>query len=147
MYFKLIDLINSVSCFQLAFFILYLMHKGWKNVSNQILASFFLAQLIVIFSFLLGNFYRFGGSFHLKIAYIYFPFEFLWGPLLFFYVKSQLQQDFKFKKSDLVHCIPFFLVALFLLVFYYLQDIETKINIVTNNLIYKWLNYLSIINS
>jgi AraC-like DNA-binding protein len=39
--------------------------------------------------------------------FILVPFGFLWGPALYFYVRSLTYRNFKFKKQDLVHLVPF----------------------------------------
>lgn len=144
MLYKLVDIINSISCFQLIIFSFLLIHKGRKSIPNIILAVFFIAQLIVILNFLLINFVDLGSSIHLKIAYIFYPFEYLWGPLMYYYVKSQVKQNFCFKIKDILHLIPFILVSVFIISYYYLSDVETKQTIVKNGYIYKWFLYFYI---
>ncbi len=57
------------------------------------------------------------------------PILFLSGPALYLYIRSVLFDDFKLKKSDLFHLIPFFLILLSLIP-YYANLPETKIEIV-----------------
>lgn len=143
MYFRLIDIIYSITCFQLLIFIFLLIHKGRKKLSNLILAAFFGVQFIVIFNFLVVGFCKFGSSFHITIAYYHYPFEFLWGPLLYFYIKSQTSLNFKFKPIHFIHSIPFILVAAFIVLYYYVQGFERKQSIVNDGLIYKWMDFLN----
>lgn len=142
MYLKLIDIINIITCFQLAFFIFYLIHKGRKKISNNLLSAFFVSQFIVILYFILVNLLAGYQAFYIKIAYCYYPFIFLWGPLIYYYVKSHIIVNFRFKIIDIVHLLPFFF-AVTLISYYYISDVVIKYNIVKNGMIYKWFNYLN----
>lgn len=110
-YYKLIDIINILSCFQLAIFSFFLIHRGRKKKSNIVLAAFFLVQFFVLFNSLLTSFFQNNASLGIRITYGYHPLEFLWGPLMYFYIKLQVKQDFQFKLSNAVHLIPFTLAA------------------------------------
>ena len=57
---------------------------------------------------------------------IYIPPQFLFGPLLFFYVSALTEQGFRFTKRMILHFLPFFLSLLYLLPFF-LQPAEAKI--------------------
>jgi len=70
MYFKLIDIINSISCFQLAIFSFFLIHKGRKQISNIILSAFFIVQFIVILNYLLGSVFAKQSNFYLQIDFL-----------------------------------------------------------------------------
>lgn len=142
MYFKLFDIIIGTSCFLLAIFSFFLIHKGRKNISNIILFVFFVVQFIVISNYLLVSVFENIRGLFLQIVYVYYPFIFLWGPLLFFYVKSQVSHPFKFRFIDIIHLIPFVLATIFIVFYYYVSDNETKWQIVKNGLIYKYLYYL-----
>jgi len=142
MYFKLIDIINSISCFQLAIFSFFLIHKGRKSISNIILSAFFLVQFVVILNVLLISVFEKNTSFHIQIAYTYYPFEYLWGPLIYFYVVSQVKQGFRFKSRDLVHLIPFFIAALFIIMGYYIQDDDVRYQIIVDGSINKWFSFI-----
>ena len=142
MYLKLFDIIASITCSSLAIFSFFLIHKGRKNISNIILFVFFLVQLIVILDNLFVSIFEQSRVLLLQIVYLYYPFIFLWGPLLFFYVKSQVTASFKFRLIDIVHFIPFVLVTIFIILYYYVPDYETKSNIVKKGLIYKYFFHL-----
>ena len=140
-YYKLIDIINIISCFQLAIFSFFLIQKGKKKISNIILASFFLVQFVVIFSNLLTSFFQNNANFNIQITNVYHPLEFLWGPLMYFYIKSQVKQDFKFKLSDTAHLIPFTLAALLILADNYVSRNVTSLPFVSSQLIYNGFVY------
>ena len=141
---KFIDIINSISCFQLVVFSIFLIHKGRKNISNIILTIFFIAQFIVILDFMLMNINGFKGNFYVYIANIHYPFQYVWGPSLFFYVKSKLTENFKFKLFDLLHLVPFVFSTGFILFGYYFKDFETKNTILINQSLIYWMNLLVI---
>jgi AraC-like DNA-binding protein len=143
MYFKLIDIINSISCFQLAIFSFFLIHKGRKQISNIILSAFFIVQFIVILNYLLESVSTKQTNFYLQIAFIQFPFELLWGPLIYFYVKSQVRSEFKFKWKDLVHLTPFILTFGFIISHYTILDNLTKRYLFETGQIYKWFPYFN----
>jgi AraC-like DNA-binding protein len=143
MYFKLIDIINSISCFQLAIFSFFLIHKGRKQISNIILSAFFIVQFIVIFNYLLESVVTKQTNFYFQIAFIQFPFELLWGPLIYFYVKLQVRSEFKFKWKNLVHLIPFILAAGFIISQYTILDNLTKRHLFETGQIYKWFPYFN----
>jgi AraC-like DNA-binding protein len=132
MTFKLLDIINSISVLQLAIFSFFLIHKGRKKLSNNILTAFFIVQLIVIFNFLLLSTFSQSSFVYTKIAFVYYPFEFLWGPLIYFYIKSQVTKKFKFKVLNLIHLIPFLIAILFITFNYYTFDRNTQLLIINN---------------
>jgi len=112
-------------------------------MSNIILAAFFLVQFIVILNYLLVSIFEKYTSFYIQIAFIYYPFVFLWGPLIYFYVKSQVTLNFKLKYANLVHLIPFVFALLFIVSYYYVSDNEMKLQIINNKLIYKKFFYFN----
>lgn len=141
MYYIIVDVVYGISCFQLAVFSFFLIHKGRRNISNLILAAFFIVQFIVILNFLLLNVFEKYPGFYIQIAYSYYPFEYLWGPLIYFYVKSKVKQGFRFKTIDLIHIVPFVLIALFIISHYYIMDNGTKYQIANNGLLYNKMIY------
>jgi AraC-like DNA-binding protein len=143
MYFKLIDIINSISCFQLAIFSFFLIHKGRKQISNNILSAFFIVQFIVILNYRLESVFAKQINFYLQIALIQFPFELLWGPLMYFYVKSQVKSEFKFRMKDLVHLTPFIFVLGFIISQYTILDFEAKLHLIESGALYKWFPYFN----
>jgi AraC-like DNA-binding protein len=142
---KLIDIINSLSCFQLILFTFYLLHKGRNFKPNLILTVFFIVQFIVILNFLLISVFWSYTKFCVNIAYIAYPFEFLWGPLMFFYVRALLKKEFRFKPIDLINLLPFIVTTGFVAGLYYVHDYEHRLKIFRDNTVYYWYNYVNIL--
>jgi len=51
---------------------------------------------------------------------------FLFGPLFYFYVQELITKNFRFKKKDLAHLIPFFLLVLYRIPFFF-ENTEDKL--------------------
>jgi len=84
---KFVDILNSISLFQLVLFITFLLSKSKKNFSNLLLAFFFISQFLGISShFILSQ-----EAFFLEITphlfYVSTPFTWLWAPLFYLYIK------------------------------------------------------------
>lgn len=83
-----------------------------RHPANRILAFWF-----VIFSLLFIGFLLPGGLVaYTKIGFI--PFFMLSGPVLYFYVRSLIELDFRFQLRDARHLIPFVAVAIFRLIYF-----------------------------
>ena len=123
---KGMDIVILLMIFQLSIFSFFLLHKGRKSFSNVILALFFIAQIIgiaeVLFHSLSAYFYATAPS----LVYIGAPFKYLWAPLMYIYVKSLVYSDFSFKKLQVLHLVPFFILSIFLLSEYHIHGVDTK---------------------
>lgn len=140
---NILDLINGISCFQLATFSFFLIHKGRKNISNIILSAFFIVQFIVIFNFLLNDIFANNLKIYGQIVYLFHPFEFLWGPLMFFYVKSQVKSPFRFSYKALIHLLPFIILSILVISKYYILSNEMKYTILRKHTLDDWFYYLN----
>ena len=80
--------------------------KKPKHKSNRILAVWLLILSII----LLGGLVEGGVVQYFKPGV--FPLVFLFGPLLYFYIRSQIQTDFNFHLLHLFHLLPFVAVVL-----------------------------------
>jgi len=99
-------IISILASFQLLFVALYLfLHKKGSRRNNRILGLVFF-----LFAFSLGDF-------AIRISGVIIPnqvlhliddgFFFLYGPLIYFYVRGVVYNDLKFSTKDLLHLIPF----------------------------------------
>ncbi len=110
--------------FALLFLIILISNKG-KRTDHWILAL--LLILIITSSYYVFLLYHKNGDYYEPIfSEINYAIPLLYGVLLWFYSKSLLIHDFKFKKIDLLHFIPFFVFLGY--VFYMMtnQKIETE---------------------
>jgi len=113
---SLIETVNAISVFFLCFFSLFLFtHKKGKPSSNRILALFLLAMSLSTLNFPLSHDKRLV-SYALPILLFMNSFDFLLGPLLYFYVRSVAYRDFSWRKNQALHSIPFVAYLLFLVV-------------------------------
>jgi AraC-like DNA-binding protein len=102
-----------------------------KGKANRILAV-----LICLFSLRLGEFTGYWTPFFMNYPHLLFitsSFPFLFGALLFLYVKRISNGIKAFKKIELFHFLPFIIHIIFLLP-YYLQSSEYKISVLMNSI-------------
>lgn len=136
---RLIDLVNTVSVFQLAFFSIYILKKGRFLISNKILLLFFLSQFIVILNYLTNNIFGQFQSFQVNTLLFSMPLWFVWGPLMFFYIKSQIQYGYEFKKQDFIHFVPFTLAIILYISYFGRFTTYEKIQILSDANIFEKL--------
>lgn len=104
--------------FALLFLIILISNKG-KRTDHWILAL--LLVLIITSSYYVFLLYHKNGDYYQPIfSEINYAIPLLYGVLLWFYARSLLLRDFKFKKLDLLHFIPFLIFLGF--VFYMMSD-------------------------
>jgi AraC-like DNA-binding protein len=111
----------------LLFSVFLLTLKKGKRLSNFILAVFLLSKAFSIINYLIMHFQIRNPH----ICFILLPFIFLYGPSLYFYVRSLAYRDFSFKRRHAVHLIPFLLVSIYFIVIYHSQSTAIKIRILT----------------
>lgn len=114
-------IISILASFQLLFVALFLfMHKKGNRRNNMILGLVFL-----LFSISLGDFaVRISGIEirHQVLHLIDDGFFFLYGPLVYLYVRSVVYKDLKLAAKDLLHMIPFMAYCAYLLIYIVVLD-------------------------
>jgi AraC-like DNA-binding protein len=134
---EFVDIILFVLMFQLlsiAPFLLF--NKNKRGISNKILAIFILSKALCISNFISFRIFSY--------TYEYFPhafffgssFTILWGPGIYFYVKSLTKTDFRFRQKDFIHLIPFAVHFLYLFFNFHIYGAETKRILISNNLVF-----------
>ncbi|GMN05829.1 helix-turn-helix domain-containing protein [Croceitalea sp. MTPC5] len=101
----IIIILLSVGCVQGLIYGGILLRSSENNkLANRILATilFFLSYRLLVQILRLFGLGRYDGWY-----YVMLDFSWIHGPLLYFYVKAHLTNNFKFKRNDLVHLIPF----------------------------------------
>lgn len=99
-------------------------------------ANKILAILIFIFSLRLAEFTGYWTPFFLnypQFSFLTSSFPFLYGPLLYFYVRQKTNAKKVFGKLELLHFLPFVLHFLSLLP-YYVQGSEYKLSVLMNSI-------------
>jgi AraC-like DNA-binding protein len=129
MVFDILDIIGILTAFQLLLLAFFLInHQKGKKLSHKILALFLFANALYILDYL---------QFHLRLYHrfphligIGFLFIFMFGPLLFFYTRSLVVRKFSFKRSDLLHLLPFALLWISMILHFYVHDAATKLELI-----------------
>ncbi len=104
--------------------------RSGNLISNRILAFYFVIFNLDISNFVFINFY----SGHLNLEMLRCNAAALLPPTLYFYVRSVLHTDFRFRARDWAHTLPFIIVILtFMPRFYLVEDATLKLQI-NNNL-------------
>jgi AraC-like DNA-binding protein len=134
-----IEIAAIVIFFQFTAIIPFLVSISKRSLSNKLLTLFLTAKALCITNFLA---YRLFDFFYQSFPHIFFigsSFTLLWGPLLFFYVRSILIPRFKLKKTSFLHFIPFAIHFVALLTLFHWNDADTKREIVNNTELPIWL--------
>ena len=94
---------------QAVFASILLFFSNKNKLSNRLLATL----ILIISLWLLDNFFRIGHIYRQKPNLYFLPifYSFAFGPLLYFYVKSLTNRDFKFKWIDALHFLPVLIQA------------------------------------
>lgn len=104
--------------------------RSGNLISNRILAFYFVIFNLDISNFVFINFY----NEHLNLEMLRCNLSALLAPTLYFYVRSVLHTDFRFKAKDWAHTLPFIIIVLtFMPRFYVVEDTALKLQI-NNNL-------------
>ena len=123
----IIDIILFVLFFQLlSLFPFFLFQKKPGSYANQIFALFLFSKAMCISSFICIRLQPYSTEYVPHLFFIGSSFTILWGPILYFYVKSLTYKNFRFKKMDLWHALPFLLHFSYLTIIFHLHTAETK---------------------
>jgi len=125
----ILDILYFLTLFQLLFFSFFLLSlKKGKRLSNLLLAIFLLSKLFAMINHLFSRFEINNPHIH----FVLLPFIFLYGPSLYFYVRSLAYRDFTIKTRHLFHLIPFILANIYFTVIYHTQSTARKVEILSN---------------
>lgn len=118
-----------VGIFEALFLFAFIQSKKKRTVADSVLSTIFLVfGLNILFAFLewqnRTNAYPFP-----ELIQSTPPFILLHGPLLWFYIKAQTEQSFRFRWIHLLHFLPFILLVINLSVTIYSLPTVDKINL------------------
>lgn len=132
---KFVDILNLLSLFQLLFFIVFLISKRNNNNRNSIhiLIAFFLSEFLAISNHFILSQKEFFIVISPHLFYIGSSFPWLWAPLYYLYVKSLIFSDFKIRREDFFHIIPFIMFFLFDIIQFHINGTEEKNLLISNN--------------
>ena len=121
------DPIFIIGIFLAFFFSVLLFTKKNKSLSDSVLA----AWLITIGIYLL-NYYLYHQGYWERYPHlvgVLHPFPLLFGPFLYLYISFSLRKDQHFGWRDLLHFVPFILLYMTMLPFYFGYSAEEKIRV------------------
>jgi len=125
------DVILVVTAYLCLLFVLIIISKRERHISDYFIIGFFVAQTAIPLHILIN--YSNGISitaFELSpILFRFFDIAFwIESPLLLWYTRSLLYKDFSFKRKDLWFFLPMLFYILYISSTYYSVDLNTKIN-------------------
>jgi AraC-like DNA-binding protein len=126
---KPIDIINCISVFQLAYFTFYIFHQGKKTLSNFLLGAYFIAQFLVLFNFASFNIFSEYPHFCVHTVFLSVPVSFLWGPLMYLYICSQIRKKFVLQLIHSIHLLPCLIALIYYAFTYYKFGYDQKVNL------------------
>ncbi len=145
---SLTDIIAIVAALQLFIFSFFLFNLKKGNRLNQLLLSAFLfANAMYLAGYLLFAFFEYIMPAGVHFFFIGTSFGFLFGPLIYLYTKSLTKDNFRIKKRDLLHAVPFLVYNLLYAVYFHFEPTSLKIqmmqqgNVLPHSLGF-WLNLL-----
>lgn len=101
--------------------LLWTHHQGKKQANRILALLLFCISLFITELMISRTEYYFDFSYLIMST---FPAAYLIGPLFYFYVKSLLEQKFRFRVSDAVHLIPLLPALISLISFYFFDSAE-----------------------
>ncbi len=115
---KLIPNVCIIAIFQALLMAIFLFtFKKGKKQSNIILGFWFSSfAAIVSCSFIVGNYAWEPFIDYHKLIFVVGQLSLLIGPLLYFYAKSLLDENFRFKEDDFIHLLPFIVITCYAIV-------------------------------
>jgi len=128
---SLAEALNILTAFLSLFFAFYLLSLKSKNRISNILISLFLIIRAIDAGTVLSD--QFIMLRHPGYGLLLNTLLFLSPPILYFYIRSVTEADFKLKWKHLWHTLPFVIAILVLIPRFYLADYDKKIEILTAN--------------
>jgi len=125
------NITRIISIFILLLFSIFLLNREKGNIQSfRFLAGFLLARVFILVGMLFWS-YDLVSSFP-HIAFIETPFLFLYAPMLYLYTKSVTISDYQITRFESIHFVPAILFTLFLIVRFYIQGADVKLQIITS---------------
>ena len=141
-----IDIILFVLFFQILSLTPFLLFNNQKKgLSNKILALFLFSKALCISNFISFRLFPYTLEYFPHAFFFGSSFTVLWGPGIYFYTKSLVNINFKFKRKDFVHLIPFAAHFLYLLFVFHLNSAATKRELVLSQAVFSPLSAQTIL--
>lgn len=122
----LLEIIVIISLFQLVVFSAFLFTQRPYKLSNIFLGIFLFIQAIGEFNKIVCLNFDLFYKYYPHLLLLEIPLYFLWGPSIYFFVRSTISSKLKFNVKDTLHLMPFIVVFIFLFFGFYQCSGETK---------------------
>jgi AraC-like DNA-binding protein len=141
-------LLSSLMIFVLLLFAVLLFHKGRHKTSNVALGLYLIGQFLGLID---GILYNLPVEWQMRLTHlslVFMPVMFTWGASYYLYISSVLDNNFRWKKIQLIHLIPFVIVFVYLTVNFYIKPANVKWNLLKTQEIYNlvWKNFWGLYN-
>ena len=142
------DIIAIIAALQLFIFSFFLLNLKEGNRINQLLLSAFLfTNAMYLIGYLLFAFSDYIMPAGVHFFFIGTSFGFLFGPLLLLYTKSFILDNYKLKKIDYMHIIPFLIYNILYAVYFHFKPTSVKIEMLERGVVLPytlgfWVNFL-----
>lgn len=130
-----------IGIFEAFSFAVLLLLKKNRSASDGILSLFFFVISASMFLVYMDGYNR---SHHFRYPFLLFtaaPLILLHGPLLWLYIKTLTQQEFRFSPKHLLHLVPFILMLIQHTLDFYVLSPQQKIAIATDESFKSYINY------
>lgn len=121
--------------------ILFFRYFKKKKASDLILSVFLVITGIRCTAYMIGFMGWYDDFQNTKINYLLIDMSLILGPLVYFYVKSITNPDFKFRKKDLWHATPWLLYAVLQLFIYIYDSQQPGFDDVQNGVLFSKINF------
>lgn len=147
MHFSLLEVILAILLFQIISLIPFLLiHPSRKRHSNRMLAYFLMAKACCILEFLSQRLYHDGFEGLLHFLNLGSSFTLLLGPLLFLYIRSLVETNYKTDPKAAWHLVPAGMHLLFIFFAYTIQPYAVKLELVNSGPLFS-LSYSKLYSS
>ena len=137
------ELINIVALGEVLIFALVFLALGFRSsLATRMLALFFFLLATVK----IDQLYQFLGGFqsYPEYAFIFTPVQWLVTPVLYFFIRAKVEDDFRFKKVHLWNLAPALISFIYMWFFYYQLPVEGKVTLLQSGVLRDTLNGLAI---
>ena len=130
------DIIAIVATFQLFIFSFFLLNlKKGNRINHLLLSAFLFTNAMYLIGYLVFAFADLIMPEGVHFLFIGTSFGFLFGPLLYLYTKSFVQNNFQLKLYDLFHLIPFLIYNLLYSIYFHFQPTSAKIEMINKGIV------------
>lgn len=121
--------------------ILFFRYFRKKKTSDLILALFLVITGIRCTAYMIGFMGWYDDFRNTKINYFLIDFSLILGPVVYFYVKSITHPDFRFKRKDIWHAVPWLAYSVLQAFIYIYDSQQPGFDDVQNGVLYEKINF------